>query len=75
MGSPSPFGMVRVCVYVYVCVCMKAFVFVSLTVSLCDSQPGAGASPMMPGSPMMASQQPMMRPQFPAAGAPGQPVF
>ncbi|XP_043092248.1 clathrin coat assembly protein AP180 isoform X5 [Puntigrus tetrazona] len=33
--------------------------------------PGAGA---MPGSPMMAAQQPMMRPQFPAAGAPGQPM-
>lgn len=30
---------------------------------------------MMPGSPMMAGQQPMMRPQFPAAGAPGQPVL
>ncbi|XDV24619.1 hypothetical protein PO909_028740, partial [Leuciscus waleckii] len=39
-----------------------------------QSQPGAGASPMMPGSPMMASQQQMMRPQFPAAGAPGQPM-
>ncbi|KAG1952765.1 clathrin coat assembly protein AP180 [Pimephales promelas] len=39
-----------------------------------QAQPGAGASPMMPGSPMMASQQPMMRPQFPAAGAPGQPM-
>ncbi|XP_077090951.1 clathrin coat assembly protein AP180 [Siphateles boraxobius] len=38
------------------------------------AMPGAGASPMMPGSPMMASQQPMMRPQFPAAGAPGQPM-
>ncbi|XP_042603425.1 clathrin coat assembly protein AP180 isoform X7 [Cyprinus carpio] len=36
--------------------------------------PGAGAAPMMPGSPMMATQQPMMRPQFPAAGAPGQPM-
>ncbi|XP_016390830.1 clathrin coat assembly protein AP180-like isoform X1 [Sinocyclocheilus rhinocerous] len=36
--------------------------------------PGAGAAPMMPGSPMMAAQQPMMRPQFPAAGAPGQPM-
>ncbi|XP_016371952.1 clathrin coat assembly protein AP180-like isoform X5 [Sinocyclocheilus rhinocerous] len=36
--------------------------------------PGAGAAPMMPGSPMMATQQPMMRPQFPAAGAPGQPI-
>uniref|UniRef100_A0A8C1JI37 Clathrin coat assembly protein AP180 n=1 Tax=Cyprinus carpio TaxID=7962 RepID=A0A8C1JI37_CYPCA len=35
---------------------------------------GAGAAPMMPGSPMMATQQPMMRPQFPAAGAPGQPM-
>ncbi|XP_056603829.1 clathrin coat assembly protein AP180-like [Triplophysa dalaica] len=34
--------------------------------------PGAGAPPMMPGSPMMAGQQPMMRPQFPATGAPGQ---
>ncbi|XP_067284451.1 clathrin coat assembly protein AP180 [Pseudorasbora parva] len=38
------------------------------------SMSGAGASPMMPGSPMMAAQQPMMRPQFPAAGAPGQPM-
>ncbi|XP_059360824.1 clathrin coat assembly protein AP180-like [Carassius carassius] len=36
--------------------------------------PGAGAAPMMPGSPMMATQQPMMRPQFPAGGAPGQPM-
>ncbi|KAI7792153.1 putative clathrin coat assembly protein AP180 [Triplophysa rosa] len=36
--------------------------------------PGAGAPPMMPGSPMMAGQQPMMRPQFPATGAPGQPM-
>ncbi|XP_073723086.1 clathrin coat assembly protein AP180 [Misgurnus anguillicaudatus] len=36
--------------------------------------PGAGAPPMMPGSPMMAAQQPMMRPQFSAAGAPGQPM-
>ncbi|KAK7129803.1 hypothetical protein R3I94_009273 [Phoxinus phoxinus] len=36
--------------------------------------PGAGASPMMPGSPMMGSQQPMMRPQFPATGAQGQPM-
>ncbi|XP_048010717.1 clathrin coat assembly protein AP180 isoform X11 [Megalobrama amblycephala] len=35
---------------------------------------GAGAAPMMPGSPMMAAQQPMMRPQFPAGGAPGQPM-
>ncbi|XP_043092246.1 clathrin coat assembly protein AP180 isoform X4 [Puntigrus tetrazona] len=35
------------------------------------AMPGAGA---MPGSPMMAAQQPMMRPQFPAAGAPGQPM-
>ncbi|KAK9975628.1 hypothetical protein ABG768_020869 [Culter alburnus] len=35
---------------------------------------GAGAAPMMPGSPMMAAQQPMMRPQFPAGGAPGQPL-
>lgn len=56
--------------------CVRAaYVFVSLTVSLCDSQSGAGAAPMMPGSPMMAAQQPMMRPQFPAGGAPGQPVF
>ncbi|XP_016371950.1 clathrin coat assembly protein AP180-like isoform X3 [Sinocyclocheilus rhinocerous] len=39
-----------------------------------QAQPGAGAAPMMPGSPMMATQQPMMRPQFPAAGAPGQPI-
>uniref|UniRef100_A0A672RIQ4 Clathrin coat assembly protein AP180-like n=1 Tax=Sinocyclocheilus grahami TaxID=75366 RepID=A0A672RIQ4_SINGR len=39
-----------------------------------QAQPGAGAAPMMPGSPMMAAQQPMMRPQFPAAGAPGQPM-
>ncbi|XP_016303071.1 clathrin coat assembly protein AP180-like isoform X2 [Sinocyclocheilus anshuiensis] len=39
-----------------------------------QAQPGAGAVPMMPGSPMMAAQQPMMRPQFPAAGAPGQPM-
>ncbi|XP_016120753.1 clathrin coat assembly protein AP180-like isoform X4 [Sinocyclocheilus grahami] len=38
------------------------------------AMPGAGAAPMMPGSPMMATQQPMMRPQFPAAGAPGQPI-
>ncbi|XP_016125835.1 clathrin coat assembly protein AP180-like isoform X5 [Sinocyclocheilus grahami] len=38
------------------------------------AMPGAGAAPMMPGSPMMAAQQPMMRPQFPAAGAPGQPM-
>ncbi|XP_016303074.1 clathrin coat assembly protein AP180-like isoform X5 [Sinocyclocheilus anshuiensis] len=38
------------------------------------AMPGAGAVPMMPGSPMMAAQQPMMRPQFPAAGAPGQPM-
>ncbi|XP_073668469.1 clathrin coat assembly protein AP180 [Paramisgurnus dabryanus] len=37
-----------------------------------QAQPGAGAPPMMPGSPMMAAQQPMMRPQFSAAGAPGQ---
>uniref|UniRef100_A0A9J8BGL0 Clathrin coat assembly protein AP180 n=2 Tax=Cyprinus carpio TaxID=7962 RepID=A0A9J8BGL0_CYPCA len=39
-----------------------------------QAQTGAGAAPMMPGSPMMATQQPMMRPQFPAAGAPGQPM-
>ncbi|XP_026066148.1 clathrin coat assembly protein AP180-like isoform X2 [Carassius auratus] len=39
-----------------------------------QAQPGAGAAPMMPGSPMMATQQPMMRPQFPAGGAPGQPM-
>ncbi|XP_026084296.1 clathrin coat assembly protein AP180-like isoform X1 [Carassius auratus] len=31
------------------------------------TMPGAGAAPMMPGSPMM-------RPQFPAPGAPGQPM-
>ncbi|XP_059366679.1 clathrin coat assembly protein AP180-like [Carassius carassius] len=31
------------------------------------AMPGAGATPMMPGSPMM-------RPQFPAPGAPGQPM-
>ncbi|KAA0720735.1 AP180 91 kDa synaptosomal-associated protein Clathrin coat-associated protein [Triplophysa tibetana] len=37
-----------------------------------QAQPGAGAPTMMPGSPMMAGQQPMMRPQFPATGAPGQ---
>ncbi|XP_028857913.1 clathrin coat assembly protein AP180 isoform X6 [Denticeps clupeoides] len=34
---------------------------------------GAGA-PMMPGSPMMFPQQPMMRPQFPAGGAAGAPM-
>ncbi|XP_048010710.1 clathrin coat assembly protein AP180 isoform X5 [Megalobrama amblycephala] len=39
-----------------------------------QAQSGAGAAPMMPGSPMMAAQQPMMRPQFPAGGAPGQPM-
>ncbi len=57
------------------CVCVVVQACVSLTVSLCDSKPGAGAAPMMPGSPMMAAQQQMMRPQFPTAGAPGQPVF
>uniref|UniRef100_A0AAY4B389 Clathrin coat assembly protein AP180 n=1 Tax=Denticeps clupeoides TaxID=299321 RepID=A0AAY4B389_9TELE len=41
-----------------------------------QSQPGAAGAgaPMMPGSPMMFPQQPMMRPQFPAGGAAGAPM-
>lgn len=60
---------------VFMCTRVWPYVLLSYPLSLCQSQPGAGAPPMMPGSPMMAGQQPMMRPQFPAAGAPGQPVL